>query len=184
MSFKADEVCVITGDLIKSSRLTRAQKDALPIALNNALRGQTGIILPLAFFQGDGLQLLCETDSAIRLVLLIESTIKDSTGTLARMALGIGLTDKIDKSGVRQSSGEAFTLSEEQLGSLKAEKRIFKIRSKDSAYNENLDTIAIEIEQIIENWSEKEATEISKAIQENACHDKLSEVMKFPLTRE
>lgn len=149
MENEARTVCVITGDLINSSSLTRAQKDALPIALEEALKDQCGIILPLAFFHGDGLQILCEPSSSIDLALLIESVIKSTTGTLARMALALGGVNHIHETDVRKSSGEAFTLSENLLETLKPNNHIFRIKSLNANDNANLYAIATMIEKII-----------------------------------
>lgn len=111
---------VLTGDLVRSSALDKAQLDAVRRvlfasagALNQAdwaggrlLRGDP------EFFRGDAWQLLLiDPRWALRAAIYLRAVLLAQGSVDTRVAIGIGQVDSISRARVSLSRGQAFTLS-------------------------------------------------------------------------
>ena len=98
---------VITGDLIKSSSLNDEKKNLLRLELNRFLTDNPDILLPLQFYRGDSFQLMVKKEKVARIAIIIETIVYLTTGTWARLSIGIGSVSKMTQDNVLQSERPA-----------------------------------------------------------------------------
>ncbi len=108
---------VLTGDLINSSKLTSAElakvREALSRAVDDFQFAWPDVVIgELDFFRGDSWQLLMGAPAnALRLALLIRTSLRAQVEADTRISIGIGRVDNIEHGKISLSTGEAFTLS-------------------------------------------------------------------------
>lgn len=124
---------VLTGDVVRSSKLTGEELDRLFEALGEAVReaGSWDASMKRTQFyryRGDGWQLvLREPRWALRLCLFVRAFLKAADPKFAtRIAVGIGGVDHLDETNLASSSGEAFVLSGQLLEKMR-EAAFFKV---------------------------------------------------------
>jgi hypothetical protein len=154
-------VGVITGDLINSSGLTDDQKQNMQVGLSGFLENNPDVLLPVKFYRGDSFQLMVAKEKAARIAVLIEAIILSTTGTRARISIGIGSVSKIVTDNVLQSEGEAFQLSGHQIDKMKEENRLLKIAIDSKPFQPILSALFYLTESIVLNWKPGQAAVIS-----------------------
>ncbi len=143
---------VITGDVINSSSVDEEKKNLLKSELNRLLTGNPDILLPLQFYRGDSFQLMVKKEKAAQIAVIIETTVFLTTGTWARLSIGIGTVSKISPGDVLQSEGEAFQLSGHQMDKMKEEGRMLKIALNSKEYEPIFSAAFHLAESIIWSW--------------------------------
>ncbi|MCZ8088548.1 MAG: hypothetical protein O9247_00440 [Rhodobacteraceae bacterium] len=103
---------VLTGDLIRSTRLPPQQADAAISALEHAARRWQGN-LHFTRFRGDGWQILLEQpQSALRIALYMTAALAAAdTGLTTRLAIGFGTVARLREGDLSGATGTAFTRS-------------------------------------------------------------------------
>lgn len=150
---------VITGDIVKS----RTQEN--PETWINILKQVLGDLSPddsyWEIYRGDSFQIEIKNwQSSFANAVYIKSCIKSIYGLDVRLAIGIGnKTFKGHK--VSESNGEAFIFSGETLETLKKEKQNLRIKTADSALNEELNLYFKLALITMDNWTQN-AAEIVK----------------------
>jgi hypothetical protein len=158
---KQEKVGVITGDLINSSGLTEDQKSNLRIRLSGFLENNPDVLSPVRFYRGDSFQLMVTKEKVAMIAVVIEAIILSTTGTRARISIGIGTVSKITPDNVLQSEGEAFQLSGHQIDKMKEENRLLKISVNSGLFQPILAAAFYLAESIILNWKPGQASVIS-----------------------
>ena len=158
---KQSKVGVITGDLINSSGLTENQKQTMQLGLSGFLENNPDVLIPIQFYRGDSFQLMVSKEKAAAIAVFIEAIILSTTGTWARISIGIGTVSQINPSNVLQSEGEAFQLSGHQIDRMKEEGRLLKIAVVSSLFQPILTATFFLAERIILNWKPGQASVIS-----------------------
>lgn len=158
---KQNYVGVITGDLINSSGLTKEQKNNMQTGLSGFLENNQDILMSIQFYRGDSFQLMVKKEKAAMITVIVEAIILSTTGTRARISIGIGSVSKTIPGNVLQSEGEAFQLSGQQLDKMKAEGRLLKIAVDSPPFQPILGATFHLAESIIWNWKPGQATVIS-----------------------
>lgn len=158
---KQCKVGVITGDLINSSGLTENQKQTMQLGLSGFLENNPDVLQPIQFYRGDSFQLMVSKEKAAAMSVFIEAIILSTTGTRARISIGIGTFSKIDPSNVLQSEGEAFQLSGHQIDKMKEEGRLLKIAIDSPQFRPILAATFFLAERIILSWKPGQASVIS-----------------------
>lgn len=108
---------VLTGDIIRSSRLRRGQLESVRLSLTGAVdvvRGwKRGLVKgKLEFFRGDTWQLLlADPAMALRAGILLRAALLSGGLADSRIAIGLGKADKISARRVSLSTGQAFVVS-------------------------------------------------------------------------
>ena len=143
---------VITGDLIKSSSLNDEKKNLLRLELNRFLTDNPDILLPLQFYRGDSFQLMVKKEKVARIAIIIETIVYLTTGTWARLSIGIGSVSKMTQDNVLQSEGEVFQLSGHQMDKMKEEGRLLKIALNNNELLPILSAAIYLVESIIWGW--------------------------------
>ena len=134
MAGKAKIYAVLTGDLVKSSKLSveqsrkaiqllRRRTSEFEKIFQGAIQGE------LDSFRHDSWQLLVKQPAlAIRATIFLRASVKmESDATTrydTRIAIGIGTVDSISKRRISDSRGAAFTLSGKALDGLRGEQRL------------------------------------------------------------
>jgi len=154
-------VGVITGDLINSSGLNVDQKNNLQIGLSYFLDNNPDVLLPIQFYRGDSFQLMVTKEKTALITIIIEAIVLSTTGTWARISVGIGTTSKIAPGNVLQSEGEAFQLSGHQMDTMKEEGRLMKITVVSTQFQPILGATFYLAESIIWNWKPGQASVIA-----------------------
>ena len=123
MSFDLENIAVLTGDIVKSTRLTRNEQAALFAGLRagavavEALQGE-----PPRFerFSGDSWQMLAKPRFALRACLMMRAYIKQENKTFeTRISVGIGAVESLSSEGLGASDGPAFQASGRELRAMK-----------------------------------------------------------------
>ena len=164
------QYAVLTGDFIKSSQLSATELDAVKSTLRNAVDAVKGwkrnlVKGKLAFFRGDSWQLLL-TDPALALRVAIYLRARLIGGGLAdsRIAVGIGSVKNLSVSDISQSTGEAFSLSGEQLDSMKDPARLTCVVSPSVPETAALIPIVVSLcDALISEWTQRQAEIVSLA---------------------
>jgi len=108
---------VLTGDVVKSSRLPPGQLEAVRSSMlgaADAIRGwKRGLVKGrLEFFRGDAWQmLLTDPAMAMRAGIFLRASLLAGGEADSRIAIGLGTVERISSSRVSLSTGEAFALS-------------------------------------------------------------------------
>ena len=158
---KQNLVGVITGDLINSSGLTKEQKTNMQTGLSGFLENNQDILMSVQFYRGDSFQLMVKKEKAAMITVIVEAIILSTTGTRARISIGIGTVSKTIPDNVLQSEGEAFQLSGHQLDKMKEEGRLLKIAVDSPQFQPILAATFHLAESIIWSWKPGQAAVIS-----------------------
>jgi len=108
---------VLTGDIVKSSRLSPRQLESVRSSLTGAVsivrRWQQGLVKDKPdFFRGDAWQLLLmDPARALRAGVYLRAAVLAMGLADTRVSIGLGGVDKVSRSRVSLSMGQAFTLS-------------------------------------------------------------------------
>ncbi|MBN1925146.1 MAG: hypothetical protein JW798_04860 [Prolixibacteraceae bacterium] len=159
---KNNKVGVITGDIINSSVLSKNQKNKLKNDLTDYFDNNPDVLLPLQFYRGDSFQLMVKKEKAAMSALIIEAILLKTSGTLARISIGIGAVSKIAPGNVLQSEGEAFQLSGHQLDKMKAEDRLMKLAINSVKFQPILSATFYLVESIVWGWKPGQASVIAQ----------------------
>lgn len=112
---------VLTGDIIKSSRLPSTQlelvRSSLITAVNAVRRWKPGLVKGKPeFFRGDAWQLLLtEPGMALRVGIFLRASLLAQGLADSRVAIGLGEVEEIAYERVSLSTGQAFALSGKAL---------------------------------------------------------------------
>ena len=95
------------------------------------------------------------------IAVITEAIILSTTGTRARISIGIGTVSKTIPGNVLQSEGEAFQLSGHQLDKMKEEGRLLKIAVGFPQFQPILASTFYLAESLIWSWKPGQAAVIS-----------------------
>jgi len=163
---------VITGDVVDSTKLNAAQREALYQVLregSQVVKSWLGDAMPLPvdIFAGDRWQVLLESPGqALAAGLLFRAFLRSVSPKQrdTRFVVAIGRVDFVPGEQVSEGDGEAFRLSGQSLDQLK--KRRMGFVTNDPGITDRWDLAFELIDAIAIKWSEKQALAIRGAIQE------------------
>lgn len=154
---------VLTGDIVKSSRMSPADLKRLPGALTAIFQSIDPICKPANFttqysiFRGDSFQVICEPACAIQAWLIIRAGLRAaypaplSRAVDARTGIAIGKVGYLAEN-ITESSGEAFNLSGRLLEELKAP-RLTGFASENLKSNKHWNVGFMLADDIIRRWT-------------------------------
>ncbi|MGH8502780.1 MAG: hypothetical protein ACREVE_10005 [Gammaproteobacteria bacterium] len=180
---------VFTGDLIRSSALTKKQLDAVRRdfltaagAINQAgwadgklLRGQP------EFFRGDAWQmLLTDPRWALRVAIYLRAVMLGQGLADTRIAIGIGAVDSVSRTRVSLSRGEAFTRSGRALDSMSPRFRMaIAVPDESRAMGDWLSTVVALCDCIIGRWQTRQAQVAGlMSLRKSASHADIARLTK------
>lgn len=166
---------VLTGDLIKSSKLSANEfhsvKECLRKAagkLNKLPKNNPGKVTKgkIDFYRGDGWQLLLtEPKYALRSCLFLRAYLKAHSNADTRISVGVGEISNLNVTNISQSTGKAFELSGTALDELKARKRMtiaFPYYMKGK-YDSLISVFELS-DAIAQRWTSRQAEAMSLAL--------------------
>lgn len=154
---------VLTGDIVKSSRMSPADLKRLPGVLTTIFQSIDRICKPVDFatqfsiFRGDSFQLICEPACALKAWLLIRAGLRTaypaplSKSVDSRFGIAIGKVNHLAKN-ITESSGEAFLLSGQLLEELKGT-RLTGFASENKHTNREWNVSFMLADDIIRRWT-------------------------------
>jgi hypothetical protein len=171
-SLKDKQYAVITGDIVRSSALSPAERRRLLKVIDAGSRQLRRILtasvpLDIDVFRGDSWQMLV-TDPAqsLRAALLFRAHLRwqmESHHFDTRLAIGVGTADLLPRRRVSEGSGEAFRLSGLALDRMK--KRRMSFSSPGSGCERQLDVVVHLLDGIAVHWTDKQAHAVIGAMQ-------------------
>ena len=176
---KHDIYSVLTGDIVKSAKLDPVN---LKVVIQSIKVGQArfnkaypgAMIGQVDIFSGDSWQVLMEhVHLSVRAVLYFRAVVKAVKNLNAdtRIALAWGQIDEstINPERISESTGEAFTLSGRALAEMDKSRRLI-MKTPDTVAENKLNDYAflsytlLLLEEITDNWTEKQAEAIIPAL--------------------
>jgi len=162
--------CVLTGDLVKSSSLKAKRKDIV-IILNTLfaqlknLENKTHEIWISDIFSGDSFQVVVsDAVFALKIALFIRAQLIQRSvrgpHIEARIAIGIGNIEYLNKNKLTESDGEAFRLSGRAINKMISYRRLI-VKSDDEQLNLILEVISSLLDAITSRWTPEQAEAIS-----------------------
>ncbi len=154
---------VLTGDIVKSSRMSPADLKRLPGVLTAIFKSIDKLCKPKNFntqfsiFRGDSFQVICEPACALKAWLLIRAGLRAaypaplSKSVDARIGIAIGKVNHLAKN-ITESSGEAFLLSGRLLEELKLS-RLTRFASENKRTNQEWNVSFMLADDIIRRWT-------------------------------
>ena len=168
---------VLTGDIVKSRRLTAEQSKALQQRMKSAasefnqtfsgtLAGKLGIT------RGDGWQVaLQKPEHALRLALYLRAIVKSEFDTDTRVSIGIGSVDRLELENIIESTGLAFERSGHGLEMVR---RGCRLTIDSDAIDRGEELIIRLLDCIVSRWTSKAAIALAGVLL-NQTHDEISE---------
>ena len=164
---------VLTGDLVKSSRLAAAQSSQAIAWLKEGVatfeKTYRGTVQgTLDSFRHDSWQLLVRNPArAVRLAIFLRAALKTESDTATkyetRIAIGIGPVETISKRRVSDSRGAAFALSGKSLDAMK-ETRLAFASSGETLGDCLTQGVIPLLDCLIDEWTSTEAQAIQGAL--------------------
>ena len=154
---------VLTGDIVKSSRMSPANLKRLPGVLTAIFKSIDKLCKPKDFatqfsiFRGDSFQVICEPACALKTWLLIRAGLRAaypaplSKSVDARIGIAIGKVNHLAKN-ITESSGEAFLLSGRLLEELKTN-RLTGFTSENKQANQEWNISFMLADDIVRRWT-------------------------------
>ncbi|MBL1436144.1 MAG: hypothetical protein COB08_008100 [Rhodobacteraceae bacterium] len=123
MSFDLENIAVLTGDIVKSTALSRDERDALFAGLKagaDAVEALQDEPAQFERFSGDSWQMLVQPKLALRASLVMRAFIRQESKSFeTRISVGIGAVEPLSPEGLGASDGPAFWASGRGLKALK-----------------------------------------------------------------
>jgi len=170
-------VAVLTGDLVKSTLFRSKRAEILERfrhILDSArqfVKDKDEFIVFSDIYRGDSFQGIVSRPSiSLKVALYIRSELlkiiigKEQAD--ARIAIGFGTVDSLNKERVEESDGEAFRCSGEALDGIKTYRRM-SITSTWEEKNRHFRLLASFLDALIQRWSVEQAEAVSLWLQGN-----------------
>lgn len=153
---------IITGDIVDSTRLTLAEREAMLMRLESLPEVLSSVEkIRMEIFRGDSFQIgIRDAEKSLKVALIIRSYLRshrvESSGTLmdARLALGIGTLD-YESDTLSTSDGDAYRRSGRLLDSM--DKSRLEISTPWSGVNDELKLSTAFADDIISGWTQSQS---------------------------
>ena len=186
---------VLTGDLIRSTRLSTAELESARERVLGAVdevRGwRRGLIKSKAeFFRGDSWQaLVVDPALALRAAVFIRASLLATGIADTRVAIGLGTVEKISSSRVSLSTGEAFARSGAALDRMAASPHGggLAVALPESMTDRSrwVDAIATLVDALMRQWTPRQAALARLALApDEPSHEAIGERTEPPVSRQ
>ena len=153
---------IITGDIVDSTRLTLAEREAMLMGLESLPEVLSPVEkIRMEIFRGDSFQIgIRDAEKSLKAALIIRSYLRshriESSGTLmdARLALGIGTLD-YESDTLSTSDGDAYRRSGRLLDSM--DKSRLEISTPWNGVNDELKLSTAFADDIISGWTQSQS---------------------------
>jgi hypothetical protein len=158
---------VVTGDIVRSTRLSRDQFRQVQEAITRAGRELAQhfpgrIPFPIELFRGDSWQLFLPAPAdALRMALYARAfVLAEAERVDTRFAIGVGTVDKMPEKSVGDGRGEAFRLSGDMVDRKRTARMSIAIAGPPVAEQENraIATMLTVLDAVVSRWTSAQAT--------------------------
>lgn len=161
---------VLTGDIIKSSKLSPTELKAVQQTLADSMGvlekalNRKLFIGQIDFYRGDGWQLLmCEPAFSLRTALFLRAALLSRGQADTRVSVGMGTVENIDKKKISKSTGKAFEFSGTGLDKLT--KRSYMTVGGDLTPQKLEISVFGLCDAIAQGWTKRQAEAVFLALQ-------------------
>jgi hypothetical protein len=183
---------VLTGDIVKSSRLTSPQlasvRSTLVGAVESASHWKRGLVKGKPeFYRGDAWQLLlAQPAMALRFGLFLRASLLAQGLVDTRISIGLGAAASISARKISLSTGQAFVLSGHALDEMTRYSRL-AVRLPDTAgpLAAWLPVTAHLCDALIRQWTRRQAELVCAALHPSApSHEAIALSLKRPVSKQ
>jgi len=181
---------VLTGDIVGSSRLSSDERIIMLSVLKSSFSEINKLLnldcneFPLEIFRGDSFQVvLSKPENALFSTLYLRSAIRKTFNfnkrkTIdARIAIGLGSISFFPSERSSEGDGEAFRNSGISLDKMKKNRKLI-IQSPWQEIDDELNTSFLLLDNIIFNWSSKQAEAVYQRLQGNT-QEQIAEILSI-----
>jgi len=172
MSSASSIHAVLTGDIVRSSRLEPAALEGVREAVASAVKAagdwRDGLVVGGAeFFRGDSWQvLLTEPGMALRVALFVRAWLRGAGLPDSRIAIGVGRVAQVSAERISLSTGEAFQVSGAALDGMGGGARMaFAAGAGVARERAKLLGVAVALcDALVVRWSRRQAQALRLAV--------------------
>ena len=183
---------VLTGDIVKSSRLRPNQLESVRASLRKAVEvtraWKPGLVRGQPeFFRGDAWQLLlADAAMAMRVAIFLRATLLAKGLADTRIAIGLGEVEKVSSARISLSMGPAFSLSGHALDRMtQYSSMTIEIPKSLGALSNWLPVVGHLCDSLIVQWTSRQAEIIRAAIDpKEPDHEKVAQTLKPAITKQ
>ena len=183
---------VLTGDIIKSSLLSKNDLDAVRSSLLNTVDVVKGWKRGLVkgkteFFRGDAWQLLLMNPAlAMRVGIFLRASLLAEGKADSRISIGLGKVENISLNRVSLSTGEAFFLSGHGLDSITQHSNMTLVVPKSAqALSDWLPVVGHLCDSLIVQWTQRQAEVVCVAVgPKNLTHEKIAKKLSPTVSKQ
>ena len=183
---------VLTGDIIKSSRLPTSELDAVRLSLLKAVdivkRWQRGLVKGRPeFFRGDAWQMLLKNPAmAMRVGVFLRASLRAEGKADSRIAIGLGKVENISPGKVSLSTGEAFLLSGRALDNMTQHSSMtIEISKSVGPLSEWLPVVGHLCDSLIGEWTERQAEIVCVALgPKEPTHEGIAQILNPTVSKQ
>lgn len=158
---KGSLYAVLTGDIVRSSRMSGGKRRELPGLLRrisrDVQRALAGAVPSAAsIYRGDGWQLLLTDPAAsLRAAILFRAMVisaeEGGSKSDTRIAIGLGGIDFVDNNRISEGDGEAYRLSGQALDAMREPHRMTLVRNTEDTANHG--TLVQLLDALVQEWT-------------------------------
>ena len=183
---------VLTGDVIKSSRLPPAQLESVRSSLISAVDTARGWKRGLVrgkpeFFRGDAWQLLLTDPAmAMRVGILLRASFLAGGLADSRIAIGLGEVDKISSGRVSLSTGQAFTIAGKALDNMtRYSSMTIEVSKSFGPLSDWLPVVGRLCDSLIGQWTRRQAEIVCAAVDpKEPDYEKIGQSLKPAVSKQ
>ena len=183
---------VLTGDVIKSSLLSKSDLEAVRSSLLNAVdtvtRWETGLVKGKAeFFRGDSWQLLLKNPAlAMRVGVFLQASLLAKGKAVSRISIGLGKVENISPDRVSLSTGEAFRLSGHGLDRMTQYSNMtIEVPKSAEPLSKWLPVVGHLCDSLIGQWTERQAEIVCVAVgPKEPIHEEIAQKLNPPVSKQ
>lgn len=183
---------VLTGDIVKSSRLSTSNLEAVRSAVFEAVDVAKGWKRGLIkgkpeFFRGDAWQLLLKDPAmALRVAVFVRAALRAQGVADSRISIGLGEVESISRSRVSLSTGEGFSLSGHGLDSMTQYSRMTVVIPQSAGPLAGwLPVVAHLCDSLIGGWTQRQAEIVCVAVDpQEPTHEEIAEGLNPAVSKQ
>ena len=183
---------VLTGDVIKSSRLPPAQlesvRSSLVSAVDTARGWKRGLVRGKPeFFRGDAWQLLLTDPAmAMRVGILLRASFRAGGLADSRIAIGLGEVEKISSGRVSLSTGQAFTIAGKALDNMtRYSSMTIEVPKSVGPLSDWLPVVGHLCDSLIGQWTRRQAEIVCAAVDpRDLDYEKIGQSLKPAVSKQ
>jgi hypothetical protein len=162
---------ILSGDIVKSTRLSQAALDGAMTLIHKTLQGRHHDSIHFTRYRGDGWQAASARPfDALENAIAVLANLRVD-GFCSRIAIGIGTVDNLGTTDLSDARGAAFTASGHALDRMQRGQTL--AIAGDGIGNEDKAIVAL-LDERISRWTREQAEAVAKSLSPQKTTDKES----------